>query len=161
VQAEFADGIEEEYEDSCGKKNPSDRKGCPFLCKKPDGNKFACAIYPSRPPICREFLCYRMLISHTGSGEVRGRVIGKNELLTGDEVLRAIWNEKIVPLPHPFTPEHVPVQHTPAATGTHMHSRGSHGHVHANGHGNDNDREWVARVVTILASNGYRGDPVE
>ena len=37
-------------------------KKCAFLQKNPDGNGFVCTVYPTRPPVCREFRCYRMLI---------------------------------------------------------------------------------------------------
>jgi Fe-S-cluster containining protein len=160
VQPEFADEIEEEFEESGGKPAGS-QKGCPFMRKNPAGRGFACAIYPTRPTICREFLCYRMLIHHPASGEVRGKVIGINELRTHDEVLSAIWNEKIAGLPHPFETHHDSVQHShgPGAQGIHGHD--THIHAHVNGIGHADDYEWVAKVLAVLESHGYHGDPVE
>jgi Fe-S-cluster containining protein len=66
--------------------------------KNHEGKGFACAIYPTRPTICREFRCYRMLIHHPSSGETRGKVIGINELRTHDEnpaALRPRWASRI------------------------------------------------------------------
>ena len=67
--------------------------------KKPAGTGFACAIYATRPRICREFRCYRMLI-YNPDGHECGRIMGPGELKTADETLAQIWKEKITPLPH-------------------------------------------------------------
>jgi hypothetical protein len=160
VQPEFADEIEEEFEESDGGKIPTGHKGCTFMRKNPEGRGFACAIYPTRPTICREFLCYRMLIHHPASGEVRGRVIGISELKTHDDILAAIWTDKIAHLPHPFS-QHDAVQHShgPGAQASHGHD--AHIHAHVKGLGHADDHEWVENVLSILASHGYRGDPVE
>jgi uncharacterized protein len=161
VQPEFADEIEEEFTESDPKGTDSTKKGCIFMRKNPEGKGFACAIYPTRPNICREFECYRMLIHHPQSGEMRGKVIGINELKTHDEILNAIWNEKIAHLPHPFTGHHTPAEHTPASGAPHVHGHDTHvlAHLYDLGHGDDT--EWVSAVITVLAANGYRGDPVE
>ena len=160
VQPEFSDEIEEEFEESGGKL-PADHKGCTFMRRNPEGRGFACAIYPTRPTICREFLCYRMLIHHPESGEVRGKVIGINELRTKDEVLLAIWNEKIAHLPHPLASQHDAVQHSHAPGAQAAHGHDSHINAHVKGLERTDDSEWVAAVITILASHGYKGDPVE
>jgi hypothetical protein len=41
-----------------------------------------------------------MLIYHQASGELRGRIIGINELRTNDEILAALRKEKIAHIPH-------------------------------------------------------------
>lgn len=162
VLPEFADEIEEDLEEMGGKDTPGSHKGCIFMRKNPEGKGFACAIYPTRPTICREFLCYRMLIHHPASGEIRGKVIGINELRTHDEILTAIWNEKIAALPHPFEIHHDVVQHSHApGTQAAVHGHDSHITAHLKGLGHADDHEWVANVLTILASHGYHGDPVE
>jgi uncharacterized protein len=74
-------------------------KGCPFMRKNPDGNGIACAIYATRPRICREFRCYRMVI-YNRDGRECGRIMGPGELKTADESLAQIWKEEIAPLPH-------------------------------------------------------------
>ena len=162
VQPGFADEIEEDFTESPPKGADPARKGCIFMRKNPEGKGFACAIYPTRPNICREFECYRMLIHHNLSGETRGKVIGLNELRTHDEILAAIWNEKIAHLPHPFTDHHAPSGHPPASgspADAHGHDSHIHAHIHDLAHGED--EEWVSSVITILAANGYHGDPVE
>jgi Fe-S-cluster containining protein len=63
------------------------------------GKGIACAIYATRPRICREFRCYRMVIHHPDGHEC-GRVLGRNELKTVDEPLARIWKEQVIPLPH-------------------------------------------------------------
>ena len=161
MQPEFADEIEEEFTESGPNEAGSARKGCVFMRKNPDGKGFACAIYPTRPSICREFECYRMLIHHQPSGEMRGKVIGINELRTHDEILAAIWNDKIAHLPHPFNGHHAPAEHThvPGTPSTHGHD--SHILAHINDLAHGDDEEWVSSVSTVLAAHGYHADPVE
>ena len=157
VQPEFADEIDEDFTDMDPKGGDPARKGCIFSRKNPVGKGFACAIYPTRPNICREFRCYRMLIHHPQSGEMRGKVIGINELRTHDEILMAIWKEKIAHLPHPFHEKH-----GAELTGGHpVHGHDSHIHAHINDLEHTDDAEWESQVLTILAANGYHGDPVE
>ena len=160
VQPEFADEIAEDFEEYGGKP-PDSPWGCIFQKKNPAGPGFACAIYPTRPTICREFLCYRMLIHHSASGEVRGKVIGINELRTRDEVLQAIWNDEIAPLPHPFASEHAAVHHSHGPGAQTAHGHESHVMAHVQGLAHADDHEWVESVIAVLASHGYHGDPVE
>ena len=83
-----------------GSKNSSaDKKACPFLRKNPQGNGTTCAIYPTRPKVCRDFRCYRMLI-RTREGAVCGRVIGKNSLRTEDAALEKLWNGQVTAIPY-------------------------------------------------------------
>jgi len=161
VQPEFADEIEEDFIDSDpGTPDPA-RRGCIFSRKNPGGNGFACAIYPTRPNICREFRCYRMLIHHSPTGEMRGKVIGINELRTRDEILAALWKEKIACLPHPINGHTVPAGHLPASGAPTVHGHDSHILAHINDLGHGGDEEWVSSVITVLAAHGYQGDPVE
>ena len=161
VLPEFADEIVDELEETGGKYPKDLHNRCMFMRKNPDDLGFACAIYPTRPTICREFLCYRMLIHHPTSGEVRGRIIGINELMTRDEVLLAIWNEKIAILPHPFEWHHDSVQHSQGPGTRVLHWHDSHIHAHVNNLGRADDHEWVTTVLDVLASHGYKGDTVE
>jgi len=155
VQPEFADEIAGEFEEP-GRGNGSDRNGCIFSFRNPAGLGFACAIYPTRPSVCREFRCYRMLIRYPVNGEVRGKVIWINELRTKDPVLMEIWAGKIAPLPHPVHGGHTQAHHAhaPGAPAPHGHDA----HLHGTGH--TDDREWLNNVITILAAHGYHGDPV-
>jgi Fe-S-cluster containining protein len=162
VDPEFADEIEEEFIASDPKGTDSTHKGCIFMRKNPRGTGFACAIYQTRPTICRKFKCYRMLIHHKPDGEMRGKVIGINELRTHDEILAAIWKEKIAHLPHPFANTPIPAQHahvSGASSAAHGHDSHIHAHIYDLGHGDD--QEWESSVLSILAAHGYQGDPVE
>jgi len=151
VLPEFADEIEEAYMEPEQQEPRSPLQRCVFQKKDNHGLGFACAIYPTRPAICKKFTCYRMLIYHQESGEVRGNVIGSRELRTDDAVLRAIWDNEIGCLPCP--------------SGTHRDasSHGCESRIHANisGTAPADDHDWVENVLTILASHGYKGDPVE
>jgi Fe-S-cluster containining protein len=97
----FLAHIEGEYADNHPpvSKDGEPVKGCPFMREKPDGNGIACAIYATRPRVCREFHCYRMVICNA-DGQECGRVMGRSELNTPDESLAQIWKTDIVPLPH-------------------------------------------------------------
>jgi uncharacterized protein len=103
VLPEYAEEIAETYSEAVEDTSPPEKK-CVFSQKNPDGNGFVCAIYPTRPPVCREFRCYRMLIRNN-KGELVGRVIGTNELRTADQTLAALWKEHISPLPHTLKPQ--------------------------------------------------------
>jgi len=161
VQPEFADEISEEFINKDEASSEPAHKGCEFMRKNPAGKGFACAIYPTRPPICREFKCYRMLIHHTLSGELRGKVIGINELRTDDGILAGIWKEKIAPLPHPVESQHIPKQaaHSPGAPAAH--GQDTHIHAHLYGLTHNGDKVWVNNVITELAARGYHAEPVE
>ena len=148
----FADEIEEEFEAMHGATQGS-VKGCIFLKKDPGGRGYTCAVYPDRPGICRNFTCYRMLISHVESGEVRGRVIGSRELRTEDAGLKEIWKNEIASLSSP-SPLH---SNSFSDTG----SSNSRLHARIAGTAAADDREWIKRVQSILKSHGYKGDPVE
>lgn len=78
---------------------PAGKKPCPFLCRKKYGDGFACAIYTTRPQVCREFRCYRMLV-YDSSGHLSGKVIGAGQISTSDEALARLWKEKIAAIPH-------------------------------------------------------------
>jgi hypothetical protein len=66
--------------------------------KNLSGEGFACAIYTTRPQVCKEFRCYFMLI-YDRDGHECGRIMARNELRTTDETLERIWKEVIAPLP--------------------------------------------------------------
>jgi uncharacterized protein len=168
VMPEFADEIDAEYEAMMDGEPTEPRKRCIFSRKNPDGTGFACAVYPTRPTICRDFHCYRMLIHHM-SGELRGKVIGFNELKTHDETLAQIWAEKVAPLPHPISFSRQATHRQPTPVHTAVHAPVPAAAV--NGHDSKllavldgldpDDGEWIHTVITILAAHGYHGDPVE
>ena len=140
IQPEHADAIAEAYEER-ESGNDKNRKKCIFLQKDSHSDGFTCAIYPSRPQICREFQCYRMVIYNT-ERQLCGRVIGRNELKTADENLSTLWKEKVAHLPPPASrgPHYITHKHRNPDTESHIH--GSH----------VNDSAWADTVVTILES---------
>ncbi len=97
----FLAHIEGDYADSQapGSQEGEKEKGCPFIRKNLEGQGFACAIYATRPQICREFRCYRMLI-YNRDGHECGRILGRSDLKTADETLAQIGKEQIASLPH-------------------------------------------------------------
>ena len=161
VQPEFAEEISTDLE---GRETPADgssHDGCIFSRKNPDGPGFICAIYPTRPTICREFRCYRMLIHHAGSGELRGKVLGINELKSADPDLVRLWTEKVSQIPHPVHSGHGKVQHSSGPGAQAAHGRDAHITAHINNTIPADDQEWVKNVISLLALHGYHGDPVE
>lgn len=99
VTRECADEISDRYLDLQGSDEPVGKKSCPFLCRKTDGTGFVCAVYDSRPPVCREFRCFRMLVDDRDS-QLIGKVIGAGEISTSDEILARLWKEQILSIPH-------------------------------------------------------------
>ena len=141
VQPEFVDEIDEEF--TSGQWGTSgSRTGCIFMRKNPEGPGTVCAIYPTRPPICREFRCYHMVISDS-HGDVAGRMVGRVDIQTTDPVLARIWNDTIRPLAVEAASRTQPdTSHSlmPSPLGS--------------------DPAWMQKVSAILASHGYRGEPV-
>jgi len=67
---------------------------CPFM--RDDGNKkFVCSVHTTRPELCRQYSCYRILMLDSGNNRV-GRVADASRYFTTtDAELRKIWNEEI------------------------------------------------------------------
>jgi Fe-S-cluster containining protein len=99
VDPAYREGIADEFADADSVHPSHGNKSCRFLRKNQDGEGTVCAIYASRPKVCRDFRCYRMLIFDR-EGAVCGRVIGKNTLRTGDDILENLWNEQVVAIPY-------------------------------------------------------------
>jgi len=99
VDAEFEDEVSERSAAQGGPGLPVGKKPCPFLCRTHDGEGFTCSVYATRPRVCREFRCYRMLIYDT-NGHPAGKVIGANEIHTSDEALARLWKAEIASVPH-------------------------------------------------------------
>jgi len=106
VQPEFADVIDEEFT-SGQREAAGSPKGCIFMRKNPEGPGTVCAIYPTRPQICREFRCYHMVIFDS-RGEIAGRMVGRADIQTSDSVLARIWKDEVKPLPCPASPRSDP-----------------------------------------------------
>jgi Fe-S-cluster containining protein len=95
--------IEHDFADSLppGSTEGKPVKGCPFMRRDPAGKGMVCAVYATRPRICRDFRCYRMVILDRDGNEC-GRIMGRNDLKTPDTTLAQVWKEHIAPfLPSP------------------------------------------------------------
>ena len=162
VLPEFADEIEEEFESADNGGPQGSPKGCTFLRKNPGRSGYTCAVHPTRPAICRNFTCYRMLVFHGASGEVRGKVIGSRELRSDDAVLNAIWKNEIASLPPaPVMPHGATYISGDSGVSGFSGRPGSRVQAGITGAEPVGDREWFGQVQKILASHGYRGDLVE
>jgi hypothetical protein len=104
VDSAFCEEIAEEFETGGALPPGTERRTCRFLRHYPDREGMVCAIYATRPKVCRDFRCYRMLI-RTRDGIVCGRVIGKNTLRTEDAALEKIWHERVAAVPYGDAPE--------------------------------------------------------
>ncbi len=70
---------------------------CPFLREREEGTVI-CTVHATRPEICRQYGCFRVLVTGPG-GERLGRVIeGSRYFTTMDRELRALWDREIAPL---------------------------------------------------------------
>jgi Fe-S-cluster containining protein len=98
VDPEYREEIADEFETG-DTVYALEKKTCRFLRKNRGGNGTVCAIYATRPTVCRDFRCYRMLI-RTRGGIICGRVIGKNTIRTEDTALKKLWNEQVVSIPY-------------------------------------------------------------
>jgi uncharacterized protein len=100
VDSEYCEEIADEFE--TGQPLPSsgsEKKTCRFLRNNRQGDGTTCAIYQTRPKLCRDFRCYRMLI-RTREGIICGRVIGKNAIRTEDVALEKLWNGQVAAIPY-------------------------------------------------------------
>jgi Fe-S-cluster containining protein len=104
VAPEFAEEVDEDFISGA----TGSRPGCIFLRRNPAGPGQVCAIYATRPLLCREFRCYHMVIFNS-SGEPAGRMVGRADVQTADPVLARIWNDEVKTLPCPATPCSDPV----------------------------------------------------
>jgi len=139
VQSAFADEIDEEF--TSGEwESPGSRTGCIFMRKNPDGPGVVCAIYPTWPQICREFRCYHMVI-FDARGVVVGRMVGKTDIQTSDPVLARIWSDEIKPLAVAVASKKPDPSHGLTASPC-------------------SDPAWMQKVSALLASHGYRAEPV-
>jgi len=67
---------------------------CPFFRYQPGNGKACCTVYLTRPDICRDYGCWRLLIL-----DYRGRQAGKitniRSFCSEDPVLTKLWDECI------------------------------------------------------------------
>jgi hypothetical protein len=65
-------------------------EACPFLREDPVRKKIVCTIHRTRPELCREFECWRLLILDP-AGKRAGRIMGTRHLCAEDPSLRELW----------------------------------------------------------------------
>jgi len=70
---------------------------CPFLRDDPANARICCTVHLTRPAICREYECWRLLVLDR-SGRRAGRIMGSRYLCSGDEFLSRIWDRAISPM---------------------------------------------------------------
>ncbi len=75
-------------------------EACPFLRDDPGNHRVCCIVHATRPDICREFQCWRLLILDP-RGRPAGRVMGSRHLTSDDPVLSGIWEERIGAISEP------------------------------------------------------------
>ena len=67
---------------------------CPFL-RQTRNKKYVCSAHTSRPELCRQYSCYRILVLDSQERKV-GRVTDASRYFTTADVdLRKIWNREI------------------------------------------------------------------
>ena len=65
---------------------------CPFFRFHGKEKKGYCTCHLTRPPMCRDYDCWRVLILNSAGTRV-GRVMGWRHLCAEDEQVRTIWDE--------------------------------------------------------------------
>jgi Fe-S-cluster containining protein len=99
VSPEYCEEISGECAAEDAVQSGQEKKPCRFLRKNRQGEGTLCAVYSTRPKICRDFRCYRMLIRNR-EGAVCGKVIGKNTVRTGEAALETLWKEQVAAIPY-------------------------------------------------------------
>ena len=69
-------------------------EACPFFRINGSERKGYCTIHATRPDICRDFSCWRLLVLDR-AGRRAGRVMFIRTLVTEDPVLRNLWDSCI------------------------------------------------------------------
>jgi hypothetical protein len=79
---------------------PDQPEACPFLRYHPLDRKSYCTVHLTRPEICRDFGCWRLLILNPG-GLRAGRIMYQRAFYSDDADLTRLWDECIDPLDEP------------------------------------------------------------
>jgi hypothetical protein len=72
-------------------------EACPFVRKDPSQGRICCTVHRSRPDLCREYGCWRLLILDP-VGKRLGRILGSRHLSTEDAALRQLWDNRTAAL---------------------------------------------------------------
>ncbi|HXX55511.1 MAG TPA: YkgJ family cysteine cluster protein [Methanoregula sp.] len=69
---------------------------CPFLRRNPEG-LFACTVHRSRPDLCRQYACFRILVLDS-TGRKLGRVMDSTRYFVSDDPrLNTLWKTMVEP----------------------------------------------------------------
>jgi uncharacterized protein len=98
VDPDFCEEIADEFAEGIVAHSGHEKKPCLFLRKNFQNDTALCAIYSTRPKVCKDFRCYHTLI-YNREGMICGKVIGKNTLRTDDPAIEKLWNGQVVPIP--------------------------------------------------------------
>ena len=79
-------------------KGQTSAEACPFLYMAPLGAEASCIVHQSRPDVCREVFCCRILAIDP-SGRRAGRVMGSRHFQPETPEIEALWENKIRTLP--------------------------------------------------------------
>jgi uncharacterized protein len=67
---------------------------CPFL--REDGKrKFVCSVHASRPGLCRQYSCYRILVLDSKGNRIGKVTDASRHFTTADAELRRIWDREV------------------------------------------------------------------
>jgi len=72
-------------------------EACPFLRYRKGEQKAYCTVHITRPEICRDYGCWRLLILDA-SGSRAGRIMFQRTFFSDDENLTRLWKTVIDPL---------------------------------------------------------------
>jgi len=75
-------------------------EACPFLRYKKEDRKAYCTVHLTRPEICRDYGCWRLLILNS-RGLRAGRIMYQRAFFSDDADLTRLWNTCIDPLNEP------------------------------------------------------------
>ncbi len=75
-------------------------EACPFFRFNATDRKGYCTIHATRPDICRDFSCWRLLILDA-QGRRAGRIMFLRTLCTEDPLLRRLWDQCIDTIDEP------------------------------------------------------------
>lgn len=67
-------------------------EACPFFRTGPDDGLGYCCVHLTRPLICRDFGCWRILIL-TQAGKRAGRIMERYTFVSEDDLLRQTWDQ--------------------------------------------------------------------
>ena len=67
-------------------------EACPFLRFDPENGKAWCTVHQTRPEICRDFCCWRLLILDS-QGRRAGRVLYTRTFVPDSAALRRLWEQ--------------------------------------------------------------------